>query len=188
MRMRVLISCLFFSACLLAAVPATAGDIDLGPVWPTSWVHVVDQLGMAPASKFDQTYVATANETGMITDLFVVGDSYTVFVNGNPVLTTPVVPDWTTYDGGVDGCGGNGQSAPCPYTSDPNVAWGNPVWSQGTFALTVGDVVTIQEDTLPTGYTDGTYAITATTPEPCSIVLFGTLLGLAALRRRMKSV
>jgi hypothetical protein len=135
---------------------------------------------------YPESYVATQDETGMITDLYVVGDSYTVFVNGAPVLVTPVVPDWTAYEVPDPGCS-NG-FPPCPYTTDPNVAWANPAeWSTGSFSLKTGDVVTIEEDTLPSGYTDGTYAITATTPEPTSIALFGSgLLGLfGTLRRRL---
>jgi hypothetical protein len=180
MKRRVLISFLFVSVCLLGAIPAPA-QINLPPVWPNLWVNTVDE-DVAIGGFFAETYVATQNETGMITDLFVVGDSYTVFVNGLAVLTTPVVPDWTTY-----GCA-DGKEAPCPYTGNPNVAWGDLVWSQGSFALLAGDIVTIRENTLPSGYSDGTYAITATTPEPCSISLLGFgLLGLAGLRRRMKS-
>lgn len=180
MKVRLLISCLLVSACLLAASPAAAANIPLPPVWPNVWVNVVDDFGMAPTpSMFPESYVATTNEIGMITDLFVVGDSFTVFVNGNPVLNTPVVPDWTAV------CPPGAPMDPSCYTTDPNVAWGWSIFSKGSFDLMAGDIVTIQENTLPSGFTDGTYAITARIPEPCSLVLLGFgLLGLAGLRLR----
>jgi len=175
MKARILISCLFVASCLLAAVPAAA-DIPLPPVWPSTWVNVVDEyLGPAPYM-YPETYVATADETGMITDLYVIGDSYSVFVNGVDVLDTAAV-DWTT----TPGCEGG------PYvcwTNDPNAAWASYLWSKGTFVLHAGDTVTIEEDHLPTGFDDGTYAITAT-PEPGCIALLSLgLLGFIGMRRR----
>jgi len=178
MKIRVLSFCLLISAAF--PLIASAAPIPLPPVWPTTWVNVVDDPNMTPTpSMYPESYVATQNEIGMITDLFVVGDSYTVFVNGIPVLTTPAVPTWT-----ADGC--SGPYDPNCFTTDPNVAWGNPIWSQGTFDLNAGDIVTIQEDNIPSGFTDGTYAITAMTPEPGTLGLLGSgLLGLmGALRRR----
>jgi len=177
MKARILISCLFVASCLLAAVPAAA-DIPLPPVWPSTWVNVVDE-GIAVGNFFNESYVATSNEEGMITDLFVVGDSYSVFVNGVDVLDTPVVPDWTAV------CPpGDSHNAAC-WTDDPNVAWGWDIFSKGTFALAAGDIVTIREDTLPSGFSDGTYAITATTPEPgCIALLSMGVLGLIGMRRR----
>lgn len=187
MKSRILGSCLLVMICLLAAIPATAATpLPLPPVWPSTWVNTVDDPGMTPPSLFPESYVATANETGMITDLYVVGDSYTVFVNGLAVLTTPVVPSWTTYPGCTDG-----HTAPCPFTADPNVAWADPLnrWSKGSFALHLGDIVTIQENSLPPTFTDGTYAITATTPEPGTLVMFGSaILGLAGVFRRKISL
>ena len=180
MKARLIVG-LFVVACL--AIPATA-QIPLPPIWPNNWVNVVDDFGMSPTpSMFPESYIATTNEKGIITDLYVVGDSYTVFVNGKSVLTTPVVPDWTTYGF----CGGNGKSAPCAYDTDPNVALLNPDYSSGYFYLKKGDIVTIQENTLPTGYTDGTYAITASVPEPGTLLLIGTgALGLlGAVRRKL---
>jgi len=164
---------LFVVACL--AVPAVA-QINLPPVWPPTWVNTVDDFNMCNGCLFPESYVATANETGMITDLYVVGDSFTVFVNGNPVLTTPTVCDWTCY--GTDPYGP-------PFTTDPNVAWNSGLFSKGTFNLVKGDIVTIQENSLPPTFTDGTYAITASTPEPGTLMLLGTgALGLVGVIRR----
>jgi len=178
MKTRVLISCMLISCFMLVASAAKA-DVSLDPIWPSAWDATVDKV--IGVGNFDNvTYVAPVNETGIITDFDVVGDYFSVYVNGVDVLDTPVVPDWSTYCGDAFGaCSG--------YTTDPNVALANPMFSSGTFALNAGDEVTIKIVNIPTGFSDSTYAITATTPEPGTLSLLGLgLAGLISRKRRVK--
>ncbi len=163
-----LLCCLFALTCVIGVDQASAQNLT------TTWA-IVDDQGMCNGCFFPETWTATTDTTVVLTDLFVVGDSYGVYLNGVLAFNTPGVCDWTCY--GDDPTG-------FPYTTDPNQALNSGLFSSAIFFVSAGTQITLTELSLPTGFTDGTYAIMAT-PEPTSLALLGSgVLGLAGFARR----
>ncbi len=177
----------------VTTVLACAGSVPAGanPLSPNGLWFIQDQGTMgAPMNVgdfFSTTYTATANEDVRITDLYTLGDNYNIYDNGNLVATTSAL-DYTATGNGPFGY---------PYTTDPNVAWattGPYAFAQAEFDALAGDVISIQEITIPTGFPDGTVAISAISPlsdvpEPASLALLGTAIVAlgAVVRRRERS-
>ena len=152
------------------------------PMWFTG-----TGLGSAVA---DGATAYTWNSVGAVqldvTDWLVVGDAFAIFDNGLLVATFSGGPDHPSLPGCVNGL----LTAPCHWTNDPNVAWLDPIFNQGTVIFGPGPhSITIAATFIPTGYPDGTVAFRAApapVPEPTALVLLGTgLLAVGArLRRR----
>ncbi|MCB9176077.1 MAG: hypothetical protein H6648_02880 [Caldilineae bacterium] len=94
-----------------------------------SWT-VLDEL-MIEGAFFAPLYDYTSNLPVRIdlTDLFVVSDGSEVYLDGQPIGTTPATADWPAL--------GSDPQAP-PYTADPAVAWQEPAFGKASFALPAG--------------------------------------------------
>lgn len=115
------------------------GDPPLSP--DGVWQGPFDEFLPSPGGFFNETWTATVAETVRITDLYVPGDNYEVYVNNNLVATTSV--------------GGGGA-----YDSNPASAWTESQFAHVLLDVNAGDMITIY-DTPPAPYGDGTYSISA---------------------------
>lgn len=121
-------------------------------IWRISDVHI--QNGEVVAG-----FLAGADMIVRITDLYVVGDSYEVYINGVFQVKTPSVPDWTHY---VNSQPYNPFPAfGPPWTDDPNKARKSGKFSKGTFEVHEGDLVLITDISIPITFIDGTIAYSA---------------------------
>ncbi|MBX7106611.1 MAG: hypothetical protein K1X57_21220 [Gemmataceae bacterium] len=123
------------------------------------------------------TYSSAVGVSLDVTDLYVVGDEFAVYLDGGFVGTTSDLPDWSFYTGDPF----NGAN----FESDVNVAWSRPEFSKGTFLLPAGTHdVTFQAIAIASGFADSTIAFRAhEVPAPASLGLVG-IAGLVAGRRR----
>lgn len=145
-----------------------------------AWQDHFDENNGGVGSFFNETWTFTGSAELRITDTSVPGDQFAIYDNGILIGNSSVVPDWSTYESSAI-------TAP-PYTQDPAVAWLDPHFSH--FDMILGDQshsITIQMTVLPSGFFDGTYAISAVAvPEASSMttVLLGMgMLALGGLRR-----
>ncbi len=147
-------------------------------VLPTdgTWTVLDEFISVGSFYSGPWTYTSASAVALDVTDLFVVGDAADVYVDGSYFGSTPILPDYAAL--GLDPFGAS-------FTSDPNVAWTNPLFSKGTFILPAGTHdVTFSPTFIPTGFSDATIAFRATAvPAPAAAGLAG-LAGLAAFRRR----
>jgi hypothetical protein len=152
-----------------------------------SWV-VLDQYGPDGGSMLNNYFTGgpwTWSGTGTlyVTDLFVIGDGYTIYDNGVAIDTMPVpVPDYSSL--GYSDPYGSGN-----YTTDASTAYLDGRWATATIDLGAGDhSFTFLETSIPTGFTDGTIAFGVDipgVPAPPSLLLLGSgLIGLAGARLR----
>lgn len=82
-----------------------------------------------------------------ITDFLVVGDGYEVYDNGAPVASFLGKPDWT----GIGGPCAGPFSAACGWTADPEAAFDNPLFNQGSLFFAPGSHdLRIQSLSIPT--------------------------------------
>jgi hypothetical protein len=123
-----------------------------------------------------------------ITDWLVVGDAYDVYDFGALIASYSSKPDYTA----IPGCTGNGISAACGWTDDPDAALVSPLFNNGSYFFAPGShSLTIADVRLPTGYSDATVAFRATpVPEPPTLFLLGCgfLAAAVQLRRQQTRV
>jgi hypothetical protein len=146
-------------AVAFAAVSATAAVLPVSTSWSTfNWNG---GPGVMATPSFDLTTGGLT--TVQVTDAYVVGDQFEVYVDGLLKLTTNSVP----YDP--------------VWTDSGDVAWADPHFSKGWFDLGAGDYL-IEVKTIA-GMNNGTGYIRAiqgeAVPEPMSLVLGA--MGLAAM-------
>jgi hypothetical protein len=126
---------------------------------------------------FNETWVASGAGQVQITDIYVPGDNYNVYVNGVLEASTSVA-DWSSYEA-------DAFTSP-PYTGDPATAWLDPHFAHVDLPVVAGDVITIS-DTPPSGYSDGTYAIRGVVPDSgpgvLGVLAIGALLVLGTRAR-----
>ncbi len=152
-------------AAFAIAAPASAAVIDLATlvgVW-----DIQDQDGVLGLF-YDNSYVASTATTAKFTDLYVWGDEYEVYINGVLQYAALAPADIGAFE------------------INPDVAYASGNFTRGLVALNAGDVLSFKAITIPSGYTDGTIAVTNAVPEPATwammIAGFG-LVGFAARRR-----
>ena len=94
--------------------------------------------------------------TFTITDLYVVTDEFEVYDNGVLVLTTPSLPDYSELVPPI------GAFDTPPWTSDPDTALAEPLFSKGIISFGPGShEITIIDIDIPLGFSDGTVAFKA---------------------------
>jgi hypothetical protein len=164
---------------------AQASTIPLDGSWMT-----LDQDVTGPAFfTGDWSWTSSKSVKFDITDLYVVGDGFEVFDNGNSVGSFLGKPDWTSIGGPCS----NPLSTACGWTNDPGTAFGSSLFNQGSIFFAPGSHdVTIESLFVPstgpdTFFPDTTVAFSAAVdpvPEPASLLLLGTgLFGGAMLVR-----
>jgi hypothetical protein len=161
---------LLCAAALAVGVVGVSGAASAATVLlqPDSVWNIQD-AALGPDSFFQDDYQAASNEVVKITDLFVVGDSFGIYVNGVFIRNTPSVADWTSY--------GTDPHDP-PYTIDADTAFASGLFSATKLHLHAGDILSLTDISLPATFTDGTVAVEAV-PEPAAWAML--LLGLAGL-------
>lgn len=141
-----------------------------------TWTSLDETIGVGGFFSGPWSYTSGSAVQLDVTDIFVVTDAFSVYVDGNLVGSTAILPDYFAL--GVDPFG-------TTFQSDPNLAWTDPNFSKGSFLLPAGTHdVTFQSIYIPTGFGDSTIAFRANViPAPAAAGLAG-LAGLAAFRRR----
>ncbi len=155
-----------------ASVSACADDLIVGGGWAYFDWYAGPGVWATP------TFSLSADDTCtvQITDAFLTGDQFEVYVDGVLAITTS-----TPVDGLNLGL-------------DTDAAWAEPAYSKGCFVLDAGRYeLSIKNILIPTGYPDGGAYIRALdgvvpcVPEPSSVVALvsglGGVLGLAWRRR-----
>lgn len=145
---------------------------------------------LAPTGTSWQITLATSG-TLTVTDLEATGDEFQLFDNGSPLaaaaspfVVSPQNPGWASPGNGDTSASTVGGSYD---GGDINAALGNADMSSATFALGSGVNVITGEWLVTNNQGTGDMAFiaeSAATPEPSSLVLFGTsLLSLAGMVR-----
>ena len=148
--------------------PASAAPIVLPtlPVWDS-----YDQI-VGVGNFYPETWTTAKTSDVLITDIYVPGDNYNVYLNGGYLGTTNAAD--CTADG-ADGCVVGGSK----YTYNGNEGWASPIFAHfEIFNVAPGNIVSISVATIPTGFSDSTVAITSV-PEPSTWAMM--LLGFAGL-------
>lgn len=140
-----------------------------------SWTALDEFISVGGFFSGPWTYSSPVAVQLDVTDLYVITDANGVWVDGSPVGSTPILPDYFAL--GLDALG---SAEP-----DPDLAWINPLFSKGSFILPAGTHdVTFQSLYIPTGFGDATVAFRATpVPAPAAAGLLG-IASLAMTRRR----
>ena len=135
------------------------------------WINQSGLIDFPPDGFVLNTTQATFLE---ITDIGIPGDSFNVIVSGsiNAIFSTPDVPIFSTLQ-----------------VLNPDLAFGNPSFSWGRFALGPGSyTINISLRTGSPGGGSGFIRATAV-PEPATLILLSTgLAGIVAGRRRRRRI
>lgn len=157
---------------------ANGGHAGDPPLTLGVWAGPYDEfIGVGGFFAEDWTYTGAA--TLVVTDLYVPGDEFNIYDNGILIGSSNAVPDWSTFEDSP-------YDSP-PWTDDPETAYNDAEYfSHFGYDLGAGSHdITIQATNLPSGFSDSTVTLEVVTPEPGSILLFGTgLAGLAGMIRR----
>jgi len=122
-----------------------------------------EQFSPNTSGTFNETWTFTGAAELRITDLYIVGDNYIIYDNGVEIGSTHVA-DYTSYVNPSD-------------TADPSVAWTDSEYAHFDDILGAGSHSITIFDTTPSGYTDGTYSISAVAvPEPTTMLAGAMLL------------
>ena len=156
-----------------ASVSACADDLIVGGGWAYFDWYAGPGVWATP------TFSLSADDTCtvQITDAFLTGDQFEVYVDGILEITTSATPDGLALG-----------------ASTGDDAWAELAYSRGCFVLNAGKYeIKIKNIQIPTGYPDGGAYIRALdgvvpcVPEPSSVVALvsglGGVLGLAWRRR-----
>lgn len=129
-----------------------------------TWICKDQFIGCCPAFYPDTYTFNSADPVSLnVTDNYVVTDACDVYDGGSLLFSTPLLPDWQAL------------SYPSPFTSppfttDPNVAWANPLFSKGWKTVTAGaHTISIQATQVPAGFSDSTVCIRARAVPRCDI-------------------
>jgi hypothetical protein len=123
-----------------------------------------------------------------ITDWLVVGDGFKVFDNDVLAGTFSGKPDYSA----IAGCPYNNPlDLLCHWTDNPDVAFADPLFNQGSILFSPGShAIKVEEIVMPSTFQDATVTFRAqaqAVPEPASLVLLGSgLFGIAAGWRRAR--
>ncbi|GMV25365.1 MAG: hypothetical protein AMXMBFR58_13960 [Phycisphaerae bacterium] len=168
-----------------SAVAGTQSPVATDPVYGTravlpldgSWTVLDEFISVGSLFSGPWSYTSALPVSLDVTDLFVIGDEFSVFVDGGYVGSTPDQPEWSFYT--------TDPFDPGFFEGDPNAAWARIEFSKGTFILPAGTHnVDFRSDAIPSGFNDATIAFRASpVPAPASLGLVG-LAGLVAGRRR----
>lgn len=150
---------------LFASTNATAALINLDTL--VGW-DIQDQFGAAPFV-YNNTYTTSVGVMVRVTDLFVWGDEYRYYID-DVAIGTILVP-----------------GAPAGFQPDPDAAFASGQFANATFLLGAGQILKFEAITIPSGFPDGTIAVSAVAvPEPTPAALLGLALAGLALSRRRK--
>lgn len=151
-----------FAAFLPASVSAAVIDLDTLVGW-----HIQDVFGDVPFF-FTDSYTTAVGARVRVTDLYVWGDEYNYYINGN-FAGTILAP-----------------MPPADFEGDPELAWASKAFANAWIMLDAGDVLSFESITIPVGFGDATIAVSTYVPEPASWAMMITGFGLmgVALRRR----
>lgn len=158
-----------------SALPVLADPIPLSPngLWSAQY-----ELMGASGETFAYEYVATQNETLLISGYYENSDRYRIFVDGSLALTTTVPPGPITDYGDKSGL----------YTEPSNATFSSGLFSTGVLNVTTGDVLSIVDigRLYPDGGSFDAQVGILAAPEPGTVALVGWCLAsvIAFWRRR----
>lgn len=148
---------------------AAASTATIGPDGLGGWMYVPAQTDLYQVSSAGPVVLS-------ITDAFVTGDQFEVYVDGALVLATPAVPA---------GAGPEiqpsvpGSALPYPDQATVDAAFASPLYSHGSVVLLGGDhLVNVKDVAFPLGFPGAGFALRATAATPVRPRTWGALKNL----------